>query len=168
MRLCLLILTLLLTACAGGPERPAPQFLHQVPAGTRLSLERPLPFKDGSLRVFLQDGQLYYGYGFFGRGGVSIYRAYCMLELKDKPSGDMTLTPREFRLGAVSWDVTYSIRDMSDFRTEWRLDGGGEPRIHAFVCRKTGNAAYEPPLTLEEIDRVVGDYFRLKPGDGPP
>ncbi len=166
MRIWLLILPLLVAGCAATDQHRPPRFLHQVPPGTLLAVERPLHFKAGSLRVYLQDGQLYYGYGFFGRGGVSIYRPYCMLELKQKPSGDLTLPVREFRLDSVRWDVTYQIRDISEFRTEWRLEGGGEPRIHAFVCVKTGNAAHEPHLTLDEIDDVVGDYFRLKAAGG--
>ncbi len=161
-RLLILILILLLTGCAGTAERQTPHYIHEVSPGTLLSLERSLPFKAGSLRVFLQDGQVHHGFGFFGHGGVNRYRAHCVLELKQKTVADMELVAREYRLTAVQWDVTYLMLDSSEFRTEWRLSGGGEPAAHAFVCRKIGNAAYERHLTLEEIDHVVGDYFRLK------
>lgn len=158
----LLLLPSLLTGCAGPTERQTPRFLHQVPAGTVLALERELTFKAGEIRVYFQDGQLHQRFGFFGRGGVNRYRAHCMLELKQAPDTALNLSPRDFQLRSVRWDVTYLMMDTSEFRTQWRLTDGGEPSVHAFTCIKTGNAAYEPHLTLEEIDRVVGNYFRLK------
>lgn len=157
----LLPLSLLLAGCAGMATQETPRFLHEVPAGTLLSLERPVQFRAGVLRVYFQDGQLHHGFGFFGYKGVNRYRAHCALELNRKPDADFDLTPREFRLARVLWDVTYLMMDTSEFRTQWRLGGGGEPQAYAFVCYKTGNAAYESPLSLEEIDHVVGDYFRL-------
>lgn len=166
MRVCLplLSLPLLLAACATSGER-TPRFLHEVPAGTVLALERPVPFAAGQWRAYFQDGRLYSGYGIFGRGGVNRYRAHCILELSREPDADRTLSVREYRLAAVRWDVTYLAMDDSEFRTQWRLAGGGEPQAHSFACYKIGNAAFERHLTLEEIDRVVGDYFRLKKAD---
>jgi hypothetical protein len=167
MRIFLSLLTsLLLAGCAATAPQQTPRYLHQVPVGTLLSLERSLAFQDGATRVYLQDGQVHKGFGFFGYGGVNRYRAHCMLELAHRPTADLTLSPREFRLATVRWDVTYQQSDTSEFRTEWRLTDGGEPRVHAFTCIKAGNAAYEPPLTLQEIDQVVGDYFRLKSAGG--
>jgi len=154
--------SLLLAACAGTPAQHAPRYLHEVPAGTLLALERPLPFKAGNIRVYLQDGQVHHGFGFFGHGGVNRYRTHCLLELRRKPPADFSLEAREYRLEAVHWDVTYLMLDTSEFRTEWRLGGGGEPQAYAFTCFKTGNAAFEAPLSLPEIDHAVGDYFRLK------
>lgn len=159
-------LSLLLVACAGTAPQQAPRFLHEVPVGTLLSLERALPFKAGVIRVYFQDGQVHHGFGFFGHGGVNRYRTHCMLELSHKPSTDFSLAPREYRLDTVRWDVTYLMLDTSEFRTEWRLSGGGEPQAHAFTCFKTGNAAFEPHLTLQEIDHAVGDYLRLKAAAG--
>jgi hypothetical protein len=162
MRTWLLLCPLLLSGCATTASDHPPRFLHQVPAGTLLSLERPLQFRAGVLRVYFQDGQIHRGFGFFGSDGINRYRAYCALELQQKPDADLELTPREFRLAHVTWDVTYVMNDTSEFRTQWRLDGSDEPQAYAFVCYKNANAAHEPPLSLEEIDQVVGDYFRLK------
>ncbi|GAB4294105.1 MAG: hypothetical protein Kow0096_10080 [Thiohalomonadaceae bacterium] len=153
---------LLLAGCATSGERAATlRFLHQVPAGTLLSLERTVQFPAGSLRVYFQDGKLYQNAGILGFLGVNRYRAYCALELRQKPAADLELTPRQFRMDKVEWDVTYVGLDTSEFRTQWRLSGG-DPAPYAFACYKTGNAAYEAPLSLKEIDRVVGEYFRLQ------
>lgn len=166
MRIWLLYLSvaLLLAGCATSGERAAtPRFLHQVPAGTLLSLEKPVQFPAGNLRVYFQDGKLYQNAGILGFLGVNRYRAHCALELRQKPAADLELTPRQFRMDKVEWDVTYVMLDTSEFRTQWRLSGG-DPVPYAFVCHKAGHAAYEPPLSLEEIDQVVGEYFRLQSG----
>lgn len=160
----ILPIALLLTGCAGTATLHTPHFLHQVPAGTLLALERPLHFKAGTIRVYLQDGQPYHSHGFFGYSGINRYRVHCMLELRHKPSTDFTLSARDYRLDAVRWETTYLMADTSEFRTEWRLSGGGEPQAYTFTCSKADNAAFEPHLTLEEIDHAVGDYFRLKHG----
>lgn len=162
----ILPLFLLLAGCAGPASQPAPRFLHEVPVGTLLSLERQLPFKAGTIRVYLQDGRLHQGFGFFGHGGVNRYRPYCMLELNQKPASDLVLEAREYRMEAVRWDITYQMMDTSEFRTEWRLSGGGEPQAYAFTCFKADNAAFESHLTLQEIDHAVGEYFRLKEAGG--
>jgi hypothetical protein len=165
MRIRLLLLSLLLAGCAGTGIDHAPRYLHQVPAGTLLSLERPVQFLPGVLRVYFQDGQIHRGFGFFGSDGINRYRAYCALELQQKPTAALELSPREFRLAHVTRDVTYVMNDTSEFRTQWRLAGTDEPQAYAFVCYKSANAAHEPPLSLEEIDQVVGDFFRLKEAD---
>lgn len=159
--MCLSVVLLLAGCAVPGDRAAAPRFLHQVPGGTLLSLERPVQFIAGSLRVYFQDGKSYQNAGTLGFLGVNRYRAYCALELQQKPAADLELTPRQFRMDKVAWDVTYVMMDTSEFRTHWRLSGG-DPAPYAFVCYKTGNAAYESPLSLEEIDLVVGDYFRLR------
>lgn len=48
------------------------------------------------------------------------------------------------------------------------LNGASKAAVSRGASVKMGNAALEVSLTLDEIDSVVGDYFSLKAGYGPP
>lgn len=157
---------LAMVGCASkgtAPGSSAPLFLHEVPVGMHLSLERSVKFEPGSLRIYLQNGEVHHGFGFFGRGGVDRYRTYCTLVLGDSLKETDTLTPREFTIESFQQDTTYLLNELSEFRTEWRLSSENSPKPWAFTCYKVGNAAYEGPIKMREIDVVVGDYLRIKP-----
>lgn len=150
-----------LVACTNPHTRESlPKDLHDIPAGTTLSLEKTLHFAKGSLRVFFQDGEPHAGQGLTLLQGINRYRPHCVLELRTAPQDGQTLSPRTFNMERVKREVTYEDIDISIFSTVWMLSGG-EPKPHSFACFKAGNAAYEKPLTLREIDRVVGSYFQL-------
>jgi len=155
-----------LVACAARVDKP--RYLHEVPMGTLLSLERELPFEADSLRVYLQDGKVYTRRALIlDYGGASNYKPLCTLELREKLDTALTLTPRDYSIVGVKRDTTYQSFGISEFRTQWRLSGGEVPQALYFTCFRLGREASEPPITLEEIDRAVGGYFRLKPAAEP-
>lgn len=163
MRFLLILLSLLLTACATTVQTPI--YLYQVPRGTVLSLERPLTFKAGTTSVYLQDGKLFSQMAIvWNYGGVNRYLPYCALELRRKVGQTQTLSPRKFVITGVKWDSTFeNMFDLSMFRTQWRLSGGGEPQALTFTCYRMGTASHDSPIRLDEVDGIVGDYFRLMP-----
>ncbi|MFA5627273.1 MAG: hypothetical protein WCX90_01225 [Thiohalomonadaceae bacterium] len=155
-----------LTGCAiTDTSTKTPVFLHEVPAGTLLALERTVNFAPDSMRVYFQNGEVYSQPGILILQGVNRYRPYCVLVLRDKSATERKLTPRQYRLDRVNWDVSYMVMDVSEFRTEWLITGE-DPEPHSFVCYKRGNAAYEQALSLKEIDRTVGSYFKLVKPNG--
>jgi len=166
MRILPLGLMLLLTACAA--TGPTPGFLHTVPKGTLLSLERPLPFKANSARVYLQNGKVYPRLAVvMGYGGANRYQPYCTLELQHISTSALTLSPRKFVIVATNWDTTYEFFDKSMFRTRWRLSGGGSPQALYFACYRLGSESHDTAIRLNEVDSIVGDYFRLLPAEPP-
>ena len=157
-------LMLLLTACA--TTGPTPRFLHEVPKGTVLSLERPLPFRANSVRVYLQNGKVYPRLAILmNYGGANQYQPYCALELQRAPASALTLSPRKFVIVNADWDTTYEFFDKSIFRTRWRLSSGGTPQALYFTCYRLGSESHDTPIRLEEVDSIVGDYFRLLPAE---
>lgn len=155
----------ILAGCATSPGQP--RYLHEVPLGTILSLEKELPFEADSVRVYLQGGKVYARRALIlSYGGASVYQPLCTLELREKLASTLSLSPREYTIEAVKREATYQSFGTSEFRTQWRLNGGGEPQALYFTCYRLGREATDPPITLEEIDRAVGGYFRLKPAGG--
>jgi len=137
------------------------EFLHQVPAGTRLSLEKKIVFPPDSARAYFQNGEIFSQSGLTLFHGINPYRPYCILTLREAATEEFALSPRRFHMQSVNRDVSYEAMDTSIFRTQWMLRGG-KPEPHAFTCYKKGSAAYERPLSLREIDRAVGGWFRLQ------
>lgn len=162
MRLLPLLSLLFLAACAATAQRP--QYLHDVPEGTVLSLERPLPFQADSLHVYLQNGKVYPQLAvIMDHGGANRSLPYCTLELRDKPTSALTLTPRQYVITGVTWDSTYTFFGNSLYRTRWQLSGGGQPAAMYFTCYRLDSASQGVPIKLTEVDSIVGDYFRLIP-----
>lgn len=156
----------MLVGCADAGTHQVPRYLHEVPTGTHLTLAKPLPFEPKSLRIFLQDGKVANDLGFFGFKGIDTYRPYCRFELAQKAAEARTVEPQEYVMDSVSWESMPGEFNMAHFRTQWRLSGGNPP-AWAFTCYKNDSGATGQPLTLEDVDHVVGGYFRLAPGSSP-
>ena len=176
-------LVVLLGGCGGLESADPASPYYAYSTGWSAQLNRPLIIPAGSATVRLQYG------GIVPRNGVQEQDPYCVVELNTVRDEPQTLQPGRFEVWRVTrrvetiaaapspfikagFGTDFSAPTFLYYKTEFRLRDAAQPNLRGMTCAwdqmKPGNSPMMRHLTLDEIQRALGDWMTLNPPKGTP
>ncbi|UCE88088.1 MAG: hypothetical protein JSW10_06830 [Pseudomonadota bacterium] len=175
MKLLVAILTasaLAIYGCQGGPQTkasPEDSLFYTIPAGSRLTLNRPLAIPAGKAAVFLADGEIK------ALTAIDPYYPHCKFEVLHIRRTEQiveadTFTVRRVQLEEFAQDTApvqlagMLLADSASpepWATHLYLDSPRQPDVLRMSCQHWEDPPMANHLTVRQIRTALGDWFTL-------
>lgn len=153
-----------------------------MPAGSTLTLTRPLTVPANQVAVFLQNGEVR------PSGAINQYYPHCKFELRHRRETAQSVQTDSFHIGKVSQEIGHSVAldelrlagasvgigihigigDSGDggslqaFSTRLRLDSPRQPDVYRLSCGQQALLHEGRHVSIREMRQALGDVFTLE------
>jgi hypothetical protein len=170
----LILFATLLAGCQSWSQPNPNSSFFRPPAGSTLTLTRPITIPADKLAVYVQDGTLERD------AQINHYRPYCKFELRTRAPDARQVEPDTFTIERTRQDIPLAMRDsnlvpvgmdgdgMKYFIYETILDlrSTRQPEVSRLTCTQWQYPPFMQHVTINEMRQALGDLFRLRlPGE---
>ncbi len=173
----LVLVALLLSACQQPVRYAEDDPNYSIPAGSTLTLTRPITIPGGQVSVYVQNGQVVPARP---RNPVNLYEPHCKVEMWSLGEAARSLEPQRFvvrevvrdwgpyarlperRSGLVYVDGGNDGPLLLRYRTELIVGGKGPSDLYRLTCQHWVLAPELRHLTVAEIRQALGGLFILQ------
>ena len=154
-RLTTCLVILLLAGCQSMATDDPSSVWYRIPPGSVLVLNKSLAIPAGRAHVMLQGGAVVHS--------ASEADVSCRFEVRQL--GPRTIKPDNFRIMSYSSQQEWeNYPNTKRFYKTLRLESDQQTDIQPMVCAYVDFPVTGRPVSWQEIEAALGDYFTLKPG----
>lgn len=161
-----------LLGCQVEPPRDVDSPYYRVPAGSTLTLNKPLEIPAGEAAVYIQDGKI------TSYWSANKYKGHCKFEMWNIVEQGRIVQPDRFEIRKVRRDREYvQSRPQPVLTSEDGNEGGPfveigktllylhspiQPDVYLMTCQRWDDFTDPVPMSIRDIRDTLGERFTLK------
>ena len=170
IRLAAMFMLLLLASCQSVQPYDENSRFYQVPAGSRLTLNKQVTIAPNLARTYFQYGKQ------ISKKQIEKYQPHCYLLLSTLSENEQLVQPDTFTIHKVERDFIvsadqqrYAGASMNMFDTSlveyvniYQLSSATQPNVLSLNCLQWSDSSDRLYLTVGEVRQALGGYFSLQ------
>ena len=149
----LLVCTVLLAGCQMPGSTNPDSIWFSIPKGSKLILHKELNIPEGRAHVMLQHGQV--------ANAANEWDVNCRFEVRDL--GPRVIHPDTFLITRYSNQRRWVNQPtIMRFYMEFHLQSDTQADIMPMVCQYWADPLQGRPVTVQEVEEALGDYFSFE------